>query len=119
MDDPENTSYEGEWIESDALTGLSDSRHVMMPYLVDAGASAQDQWVLLIEGDVDGRWQGSQLAHTSGSLDYTFELAEDGVVEVEESVFTPWRIAGECSMMQCARLQVKVLTPILLSASGW
>jgi hypothetical protein len=95
MDDPENTSYEGEWIQSDVSTGLSDSRRVMMPYLVDAGSASPDQWVLLVEGDVDGRWQGSQLAHSSGSMDYTFQLAEGGVIDVQESVFSPWRIAGK------------------------
>jgi len=93
MDDPENTSYEGEWFQSDVSTGLSDSGLVMMPYLADVGSVAADQWVLLIEGDIDGRWQGSQLSHSDGSLDYTFYLAEDGVVEVQEAVFTPWRIA--------------------------
>jgi alpha-glucosidase len=95
MNDPDNTSYEGEWVESDALTGLSDSRDVMMPYLVNAGAAAGDQWVLLIEGDVDRRWQGSHLAHSSGSLDYTFKLSESGEVSVDGSIFTPWRIAGK------------------------
>ncbi|KAF5614627.1 glycoside hydrolase family 97 [Fusarium tjaetaba] len=93
MDDPENTSYEGEWIQSDVATGLSDSRRVMMPYLADVGSVASDQWVLLIEGDIDGRWQGSQLSHSDGSLNYTFYLAEGGVVEVQKAVFTPWRIA--------------------------
>jgi hypothetical protein len=97
MDDPENTSYEGEWIQSDVSTGLSDSRRVMMPYLADVGSVSADQWVLLIEGDIDGRWQGSQLTHSSGSLDYTFYLAEGGRVKVQKSVFTPWRIAGKRS----------------------
>jgi hypothetical protein len=74
---------------------LSGSRRVLMPYLADAGSVSAEQWVLLTEGDVDGRWQGSQLAHESGSLDYTLYLAEDGTVNIEKAVFTPWRIAGK------------------------
>lgn len=97
MDNPEDTSYEGEWIESDVLTGLADSRRVMMPYLAEARTTSEDQWLLLIEGDVNGRWAGSQLNHQAGSKDYSFYLAEDGAVKVEKAVFTPWRIAGKLS----------------------
>lgn len=77
----------------------------MMPYLADAQSVSSDQRVLLLEGDVDGRWQGSQLAHSSGSLDYSFELAEGGTVKVEKSVFTPWRIAGKHSFREMTHVQ--------------
>lgn len=95
MDDPENTSYEGEWIRSNVAQGLSGSRRVMMPYLADASTTVAGQWILLEEGAVDGSWQGSQLTHSDGSLEYTWQLAEGGTVNVQSSVFTPWRIAGE------------------------
>jgi hypothetical protein len=74
-----------------------------MPYLADVGSVSADQWVLLAEGDVDGRWQGSQLSHESGSLDYTLYLAEDGTVNVEKAVFTPWRIAGKTHPRLCEK----------------
>lgn len=99
--DPDNTSYEAEWIESDLETGLSGSRRVLMPYLADVGSVSVDQWVLLTEGDVDGRWQGSQFSHVSGSLDYTLYLAEDGIVRVEKAVYTPWRTAGKIHPRAC------------------
>lgn len=93
MDDPENTSYEGEWEQSDVETGLSNSRNVMMPYLVDANSAAANQWILLEEAAMDGSFGGSQLTHNSGSLAYQFSFAEGGNVKVDGSIFSPWRIA--------------------------
>ncbi|MCO5590299.1 hypothetical protein L7F22_044268 [Adiantum nelumboides] len=93
MNDPENTSYEGEWEQSDAETGLQGSKNVMMPYLVDANSAVANQWILLEESAMDGSFQGSQLTHSSGSLAYQFKFAEGGSVKVDSSTFSPWRIA--------------------------
>ncbi|HEX8629917.1 MAG TPA: glycoside hydrolase family 97 catalytic domain-containing protein [Catenuloplanes sp.] len=86
------------------------------PALFQVGSS----WALLSESDVDGRYSGGRLVHTTGSGRYTVGLA-DPQVSFPAGFVTPWRTAiiGSLSTVVTSTLNDDVAPPSRIADPSW
>jgi alpha-glucosidase len=76
-----------------------------------------DDFALLTESDVDGRYSGSRLRHAAGSTDYQLVLADPTVIARR----TPWRtaIVGDLATVTRSTLVDDLATPSKLTDTSW
>lgn len=76
-----------------------------------------DNWALLTESDVDGRYSGMRLRHTAGSPVYRVALA-DATVTARQ---TPWRTAiiGDLATVTESTLVDDLATPARFRDTSW
>lgn len=76
-----------------------------------------DDFALLTESDVDGRYSGSRLRHAAGSGDYQLVLADQRVTARQ----TPWRtaIVGDLATVTKSTLVDDLATPSKVRDTSW
>ncbi|GAB3462136.1 glycoside hydrolase family 97 catalytic domain-containing protein [Actinophytocola sediminis] len=76
-----------------------------------------DDFALLTESDVDGRYSGSRLRHAAGSTDYQVVLADEQVT----TKHTAWRtaIVGDLATVTESTLVDDLATPSKISDPSW
>jgi hypothetical protein len=111
---PNQSEDQGVWFETTA--GAAPSNTYAQPSLFDVGGT----FVLLADSNLDGRYAGSQLAHTAGSGTYTTTLASPQIVSTGP-LATPWRVAivGDLKTVTESRLVDDVARPSRVSDPSW
>jgi alpha-glucosidase len=76
-----------------------------------------DDFALLTESDVDGRYSGSRLRHAAGATDYQVTLADAAVTAKR----TPWRtaIVGDLATVTESTLVDDLATPSKIRDTSW
>ncbi|HEX6340550.1 glycoside hydrolase family 97 catalytic domain-containing protein [Umezawaea sp.] len=111
---PYNAWYEADRIRTTA--GSAPAGDYGNPSLFQVG---QD-YALLTESDVDGRYPGSKLRHTAGSGSYQVVLADDQVT-AEAELTTPWRTAiiGDLAAVTGSTLVDDLAPPSKIADTTW
>ncbi|MFJ6673804.1 glycoside hydrolase family 97 catalytic domain-containing protein [Actinosynnema sp. NPDC091369] len=108
---PYNAWYEANRVRTTAGAAEGDFGH---PSLFRVG----EDYALLTESDVDGRYAGSRLRHAAGSADYQVVLADEQVTDV---VRTPWRtaIVGSLATVGQSTLVDDLASPSKVADTSW
>ena len=109
---PYTPNYEAVRVETTA--GAAAAGDYGFPALFDTG----DDYVLLTESDVDGRYSGARLDHLAGS--YAIKLA-DASVPATGPFATPWRVAivGDLATITESTLVDDLAPPSRLTDTSW
>jgi alpha-glucosidase len=107
-------SYENQYGRGTAATAATAD--YAYPALFHVGAN----WVLLSESDVDGRYSGGRLSHTTGAGRYTVSLA-DAQVAVGAGFVSSWRTAiiGALGTVVESTLNDDVAPPSRIADTSW
>jgi hypothetical protein len=107
---PYNAYYEQNRVATTAGAAAGDYGY---PSLFQVG----DDFALLSESDVDGRYSGSRLRHAAGAGDYQLALADQQVTAHR----TPWRtaIVGDLATVTESTLVDDLATPSKLRDTSW
>ena len=108
---PYNAWYEQNRVSTTA--GGAEAGDYGYPSLFQVG----DDFALLTESDVDGRYSGSRLRHAAGSGDYQLVLADAQVTTHR----TPWRtaIVGDLATVTESTLVDDLATPSKIRDTSW
>ncbi|PRY31680.1 alpha-galactosidase-like protein [Umezawaea tangerina] len=111
---PYNAWYEANRVQTTA--GGAAAGDYGNPSLFQSG----EDFVLLSESDVDGRYPGSKLRHTAGSGTYQVVLADEQVTATGE-LRTPWRTAviGDLATVTASTLVDDLAPPSKISDTSW
>ncbi|MEU4769813.1 glycoside hydrolase family 97 catalytic domain-containing protein [Actinosynnema sp. NPDC023794] len=109
---PYNAWYEANRVRTTAA-GAAEGEYGY-PSLFRVG----DDYALLTESDVDGRYPGSRLRHAAGSADYRVVLADERVADVSR---TPWRtaIVGSLATIGESTLVDDLASPSRITDTSW
>lgn len=109
---PYNAWYEANRVRTTAA-GAAEGEYGY-PSLFRVG----DDYALLTESDVDGRYPGSRLRHAAGSPDYRVVLADEQVADVSR---TPWRtaIVGSLATVGESTLVDDLASPARFTDTSW
>jgi alpha-glucosidase len=107
---PYNAYYEQNRVATTAGAAAGDFGY---PSLFQVG----DDFALLSESDVDGRYSGSRLRHAAGAGDYQLVLADPAVTARR----TPWRtaIVGDLASVTRSTLVDDLATPSRIADTSW
>ncbi|WP_158846006.1 glycoside hydrolase family 97 catalytic domain-containing protein [Saccharothrix deserti] len=111
---PYNAWYEANRVRTTADgTADGDFGH---PSLFQVG----DDYALLTESDVDGRYPGSRLRHAAGSTDYRVVLADERITSAD-GLRTPWRtaIVGDLATVSQSTLVDDLASPARFTDTSW
>ena len=111
---PYNAWYEAVRVRSTA--GGAEAGDYGNPSLFQVG----DDYALLTESDVDGRYPGSKLRHAAGSGTYQVVLADEQVSSTAE-LRTPWRtaIVGDLATVTGSTLVDDLASPSKIADTSW
>jgi alpha-glucosidase len=111
---PYNAWYEASRVRSTA--GGAAAGDYGNPSLFQVG----EDYALLTESDVDGRYPGSKLRHAAGSGTYQVVLADEQVVSTGE-LRTPWRTAiiGDLATVTGSTLVDDLAPPSRIADTSW
>jgi alpha-glucosidase len=109
---PYNAQYENQRVQTTANSAATGD--FGYPSLFQAG----QEFVLLTESNVDGRYSGSRLRHTTGSNTYAVQLADS---QVRSTGTTPWRtvIAGDLATVTESTLVDDLADPAEFTDTSW
>ncbi|ONI84668.1 alpha-glucosidase [Saccharothrix sp. ALI-22-I] len=79
-----------------------------------------EDYALLTESDVDGRYAGSKLRHAAGSTDYRVALADERITSAD-GLRTPWRtaIVGDLATVSQSTLVDDLASPARFTDTSW
>ncbi|GIJ43120.1 hypothetical protein Val02_00060 [Virgisporangium aliadipatigenens] len=111
---PYNVNYEETRVQTTA--GAATARDYGFPALF----RVSDNYVLLTESDVDGRYSGGRLTKTADSSTFTLKLA-DARISATGPLTTPWRVAvvGDLGTVTTSTLVDDLAPPSRLPDTSW